>query len=113
MTLSRALLYYSLYPCIRQGHVICLVHAFDSLNAAKFCYHRRLRSFFVDESSNRVNVEPFCAMFPRIQYLYLPVDHVDSCRYIVDQLHDDLIKVIFCLPSTDDDEDQPGEPFSQ
>ena len=80
----------------------------NSLNAAKFCYPRRLRSFTVtNERQTHVNVEPFCAMFPRIQYLSLPIDNVDSCQYILDELHEDLIKVSFLLPPDDDDDNLP------
>lgn len=82
----------------------------NSLNAAKFCYPRQLRSFTVmNERQTRVNVEPFCAMFSRIRYLSLPVDNVDSCQYILDELHEDLVKVNFNLPSENDDDD--NRPF--
>ena len=91
-------------------------HFLDSLNAAKFSYEKCLRSLIVEplnyERPKRVNIEPFCAMFPRIQYLTMPIDHVDSCEYVVQQLKSDLIKVIFRLSSNDDDDDDDDdEPY--
>jgi len=77
----------------------------DALNAAKFCHTKCLRSFTIESNSytdeRSVNVEPFCAMFSRIQNLIIPVDNVDSCRYILDQLNQDLISVIFRIPTID------------
>jgi hypothetical protein len=40
-------------------------------------------------------------MFPRIQNLVIPVDSVDSCRYAIEQLNQDLISVIFRIPNDD------------
>jgi hypothetical protein len=77
----------------------------DALNAARLCHKRCLRSFTVDPSNygdqRCVNIEPFCAMFPRIQHLTIPLDNVESCQYVLDQLNQDLISVIFRLPSND------------
>jgi len=77
----------------------------DALNAAKFCHTKCLRSFVIDpncyDDQRPVNIEPFCAMFPRIEKLIIPVDNVDSCRYVLDQLNQDLISVIFRIPSND------------
>jgi hypothetical protein len=40
-------------------------------------------------------------MFPRIEKLIIPIDNVDSCRYVLDQLNQDLISVNFRIPSND------------
>jgi hypothetical protein len=77
----------------------------DALNAAKFCYKKCLRSFIIDFNTyveqRPINIEPFCDMFPRIQNLVIPVDSVDSCRYAIEQLNQDLISVIFRIPNDD------------
>ena len=77
----------------------------DALNAAKFSYEKCLRSFTIDSNTygeqRPINIEPFCAMFPRIQNLAIPVDSVESCRYAIEQLNTDLISVIFRIPSND------------
>ncbi|CAF1537359.1 unnamed protein product [Adineta steineri] len=94
----------------------------DALNAAKICYTNCLREFIVDsnyhEDQRTVHIEPFCAMFPRVQHLNIPIDSVESCQYALDQLHQDLINVIFQIPTldtssdiddTDDDDDDEDE----
>jgi hypothetical protein len=77
----------------------------DALNAAKFCYKKCLRSFIIDSNiyveQRPINIEPFCDMFPRIQNLVIPVDSVDSCRYAIEQLNQDLISVTFRIPNDD------------
>ena len=79
----------------------------DALNAAKFSYKNCLRSFVIGSNSDieqrPIHIEPFCDMFPRIQNLVIPVDSVDSCRYAIEQLNQDLISVIFRIPDDDDD----------
>jgi hypothetical protein len=78
----------------------------DALSAATFCYKKCLRSFTIDSNiygdQRSVNIEPFCAMFPRIQNLIIPVDGFESCRYAIDQLNQDLITVIFRVPDGND-----------
>ena len=88
----------------------------DALNAAKFCHTKCLRSFIVDPNhygdQRAVNIEPFCAMFPRIQHLNIPVDSVESCQYALDQLNQDLVSVMFQIPetgSTSDSDDSEVE----
>lgn len=77
----------------------------DALNAAKFSHTKCLQSFIIDRNhygdQRPVNVEPFCAMFPRIQHLILPVDSVDSCQYVLEQLSEHLRSVIFRIPVND------------
>ena len=81
----------------------------DALNAAKFSYSKCLRHFIIDAEHNDddrpVNTEPFCTMFPRIQHLNIPVDSVESCKYVLEQLKDDLISVVFQMPDRDGLED--------
>jgi ABC-type Zn2+ transport system substrate-binding protein/surface adhesin len=58
------------------------------------------------------NVEPFCTMFPQIEHLDIPIDHLDSCQYIIDRLGKYLISVVFRFPNNDnedDDEDDDDE----
>jgi len=93
----------------------------DALNAAKFCHTKCLRSFIVDPNhygiQRAVNIEPFCAMFPRIQHLNIPVDSIESCQYTLDQLNQDLISVMFQIPENEssidaddsDDEDDDDD----
>ncbi|CAF3662560.1 unnamed protein product [Rotaria sp. Silwood1] len=77
----------------------------DALNAAKFSHTKCLRSFIIDSNSygdqKTVNIEPFCSMFPRIQHLIIPVDNIDSCQYVLDQLKADLLSVIFRITAND------------
>ncbi|UJR38306.1 hypothetical protein I4U23_030976 [Adineta vaga] len=90
----------------------------DALNAAKFSHTRCLRQLIIDsnqgENERPVNTEPFCAMFPRVQYLNIPVDSVESCKYVLEQLKEDLISVVFEIPENDslndsDDSDDDDE----
>ncbi|CAF1593956.1 unnamed protein product [Adineta ricciae] len=87
----------------------------DALNAAKFSYSKCLQYFIIDSEHNEddrpVNIEPFCTMFPRIQHLNIPVDSVESCKYVLEQLKDDLVSVVFQIPDRDglDDSDDSDD----
>ena len=77
----------------------------DALNAARFTYTKCLRSLIIDTDTyleqRHVNTEPFCDMFPRIENLSIPVDDVESCQYVLDQLKDELVTVTFRIPPND------------
>lgn len=81
----------------------------DSLNAAKFSCDQCIRTITVEnkayEQSRGVNFEPFCTMFPRVQYLTVPVDTVEACQYIINELKSDLVRVNFQVLSENDVED--------
>ncbi|CAF1073642.1 unnamed protein product [Rotaria sordida] len=85
----------------------------DALNAAKFSHTNCLRSFIIApndyEDQHAVNIEPFCSMFPRIQHLIIPVDNVDSCQYVLDQLKQDLLSVIFRITGNDHSFDETDD----
>lgn len=96
----------------------------DALNAAKFSYKKCLRSLIINTNNyaeqRPVNIEPFCAMFPRIRYLNIPVDSVDSCQYLLEQLNRDLISITFriianysFLDETDNETDNENESDEQ
>ena len=79
----------------------------DALNAARFSHKKLLRSLTIDTNNyteqRYVNIEPFCDMFPRIEYLNIPLENVSSCQYLLDHAsqHQDLISVTFRVPLTD------------
>lgn len=94
----------------------------NALNAAKFSYQKCLHSLTIDTNSleNRqyVNIEPFCTMFPRIENLIIPIENVDSCQYIIEQLKQDLIYVIFRITSDyefvfESDSDNENEDYNE
>lgn len=91
----------------------------DHLNAAKFTFSGCLRSLTVypypadEDRHTYVHIEPFCSMFPRIQYLSIPINVPESGRYVLEQLKNDLIKVTFRYAPTEnsyDDSDTTDDP---
>ena len=87
-------------------------YVLDALDAAKFQHLSCLDSLEIvqlddaDAYHPYVNVEPFCTMFPRVKHLDIPIDHLDSCQYVLDRLKSHLISVIFRFLVDDDDEDE-------
>ncbi len=104
------------------------INLLDALNAAKFSYKKCLHSFIIDSNiyieQRPINIEPFCDMFPRIENLIIPIDNVDSCRYAIENLNQDLKSVIFRIPiddislneTTDNEEEEENstlDPYSE
>ena len=89
----------------------------NPLNARRFTCKKLLRSFVIDSNSYieqaPINIEPFCEMFPQIEHLIIPVNNVDDCDYVMQNLDKHLRSVLFRIPSdpvvydsTDDEDDE-------
>lgn len=102
-------------------------HLVNPLNAKRFSYYKTLRSFLIETNNyveqTSINIEPFCEMFPQIEHLDIPVNSVDDCNYLMENLGSHLRSVIFRIPpdpisyddTDDDDENEPNptaDPFS-
>lgn len=92
----------------------------NPLNAKRFSCYKTLRSFLIGSNNDGeqalINVEPFCEMFPQIEHLDIPVNSVDDCNYLMENLSSHLRSVIFRIPSvsptyrdTDDEDEEEND----
>lgn len=87
----------------------------DDLHPTQFQSSQCLSSLNVvqlsDDHPYYVNVESFCAVFPRIKHLDFPVHRLESCQYVVDHLQRHLISVVFrfSIDNEEYDDDENSE----
>lgn len=63
-----------------------------------------------DDDQHSVNIERLCAMFPHVEHLDIPVDHLDACHDVLERLRENLISVVFRF-AFDEDEDEEESDF--